>query len=222
MNIVITGSSGMIGKAVLSECLDSPDVRKIRMVNRKHIEIDNPKLQEVIAEDFFNLQDIKQDLGGSDACFFCAGTTSAGKTEQEYSKLTYELTKNFADAFYEENPNSVFCYVSGAGTDSTGKGKAMWARVKGKTENAILNTGFKSAYMFRPGYVQPMKGIKSKTKLYSFLYMLLSPLYWLILRHISSSSTSSVNVGKAMVNAVIKQPETRILNNREINELAAG
>ncbi len=210
----------MVGRGVLLECLDSPEVNKVLMVNRRHIDIDNPKLQELIIEDFLNLKDQKLDLKDYDACFFCAGSTSVGKTEEEYSKLTLDLTCNFGEAFIKESPDSVFCLVSGAGTDSTEKGRVMWARVKGKTENAISNMGFKSSYMFRPGYIQPLRGIKSKTKLYSAMYAIFTPLYWLILKHIPSSSTNTTAIGMAMINAVIKQPEFRILHSREINKLA--
>jgi len=210
----------MVGRGVLLECLDSPDVKKILMVNRRHIDIDNPKLHEHIVEDFFNLKDQKPDLKDYDACFFCAGSTSVGKTEEEYSRLTLDLTCNFGEAFIKESPDSVFCLVTGTGSDSTEKGKVMWARIKGKTENAISNMGFKSSYMFRPGYIQPLRGIKSKTKLYAAMYTVFSPLYWLILKHISNSATNTTAMGKAMINAVLKQPEIRILNNREINKLA--
>ncbi len=117
-------------------------------------------------------------------------------------------------------PDSIFCLVTGTGTDSTEKGRVMWARIKGKTENSISNMGFKSSYMFRPGYIQPLRGIKSKIKLYSAMYVIFSPLYWLILKHIPSSATSTTAIGKAMINTVLKQPEFRILHSREINTLA--
>jgi len=219
IKVIITGSSGMVGKGVLLECLDSPIISEVLIVNRTALNITNPKLTEVLISDFLELKSIKQDLIGYDACFFCLGTSSLGKSEEVYNNITYDLTMNFAQSFLAQNDNSVFCYVSGAGTDSTEQGRTMWARVKGKTENALLKMSFKHAYMFRPGYIQPLRGIKSGTNWYSLIYMIFSPVY-LILKYFPSSATNTTNIGKAMINAVAKEPELHILNNKEINELA--
>jgi|TARA_B110000977_G_scaffold191962_1_gene264825 uncharacterized protein YbjT (DUF2867 family) len=197
MKVVITGSSGMVGQGVLQECIESDAVKEILLVNRIPIKLSNPKIKEVLVENFFELDTAQTDLQGYDACYFCIGTSVLGKTEEVYSRITYELTVNFAAVFISHSPNSVFCYVTGQGTDSTEKGKGMWARVKGKTENTILNMGFKAAYMFRPNYIQPMKGVKSKTW-YSLIFTFFSPIY-LVLKHFLSLATNSENIGLAMI-----------------------
>lgn len=219
MKVIITGSSGMVGKGVLLECLESSKIAEVLAVNRKPLLLKNPKLKEVLIDNFFEFDAIKQEMKGYDACFFCIGTSAVGKKEEEYHKITYDLTINFAKAFLDQNINSIFCYVSGAGTDSTQQGRMMWARIKGKTENALLNLPFKSSYMFRPGYIQPLKGIKSTSNWYSVLYALFSPLY-LILKHFSDTATNTINMGKAMINVADGNYSTKILANKEINELA--
>jgi uncharacterized protein YbjT (DUF2867 family) len=219
MKVIITGSTGMVGKGVLLECLKNDLVEEILLVNRKPIGVKGSKLKEVIIKDFFELDAIKKDLKGYDACFFCLGTTSLRKKEAEYHKITVELTTLFATIFIQQNADSVFCFVSGAGTDSSEKGNIMWARIKGKAENSLLAMPFKSAYMFRPGYIQPLKGIKSKTNWYSLLYALFSPIYHL-LKHFPGAATNTVNIGKAMINAASGKCSLRILGNKEINKLA--
>ncbi len=216
---MITGSTGMVGKGVLLECLKHPAVEKVLVVNRETVNIQHDKLQEIIIPDFFNLGAVKEQFVGYDACFFCAGTTAVGKSEELYTKITYDLTIHFAKAFIEQNPGNTFCYVSGAGTDASEKGRVMWARVKGKTENALLNMGFKTAYMFRPGYIQPLKGIRSKTKVYDILYKIFWPIYG-ILKHFPSAATNTTNMGKAMINASIKGYDKNTLGNKEINQIA--
>lgn len=220
MKVVITGASGMVGQGVLQECIESNKVSKILLVNRIPLNIKNPKVKEVVISDFFKLESIKQDLVGFDTCFFCIGTSVLGKTEELYTKITHDLTVNFSKVFIHGNPESVFCYVTGQGADSTEKGKVMWARVKGKTENAILNMGFKAAYMFRPNYIQPMKGVKSKTW-YSLIYTFFSPIY-MLLKHFPSLATNSVNIGLAMINVAEGTHPVKILGNSEINEVAEG
>jgi len=217
LNIIITGSTGMVGKGVLLECLDHPSIERVLVVNRETVHVQHDKLQEVIVPDFFNMEDIKTQFKGYDICFFCAGTTAVGKSEELYYKITYELTIHFAKTFKEQNPDSMFCYVSGTGTDE--KSRIMWARVKGKTENTLLNMGFKAAYMFRPGYIQPLKSIRSKTKVYDLLYTVFSPIYG-ILKHFPGAATNTSNVGKAMINVVEKGYKNTILGNRDINILA--
>ena len=177
--VIITGTTGMVGKGVLLECMDHSDIEQILIVNRSTAGIHHEKVKEILIPDFFNLSGLEDLWKEYDACFFCLGITSLGQSEESYSKITYDLTSNFAQNFYDQNHNAVFCYVSGAGTDSSEKGRSMWARVKGRTENKLLNTGFKGAYMFRPGYIQPLKGIKSKTQWYAFLYLIFKPIYLL-------------------------------------------
>ena len=219
IRVVITGSSGMVGKGVLLECLDSAKVEAVLVVNRSSIHLEHPKLKEILVEDFFDLEGIKNDLSGYDTCFFCLGTSSAGKSEASYTKITYDLTMYFAQAFLEQNKESVFCYVSGTGTDSSEKGRMMWARVKGKTENALFKLSFRAAYMFRPGYIQPFRGIKSKTRLFNVIYFIFGPLYG-ILKHFPRAATNTINLGKAMINVADGGVGTNILGNREINQLS--
>lgn len=163
MRVIITGTTGMVGKGVLLECLEHPKINEVLIINRRSSGVNHPKLKEIIHKDFFDLSLIEHELKNCDACFFCLGTSAVGKSEKEYTRITYELTKHWSDTLYKLNPNMVFNYVSGTGTDSSEKGNAMWARVKGKTENYILSKGFKAAYMFRPGIILPEKDVKSST-----------------------------------------------------------
>ena len=219
MKVLILGSTGMIGKGVLLECLEADAVKSILVINRHTCDITHPKLKEIIHDDFFNLSDLKDQITGFDACFFCLGVSSVGLDETKYSKITYILTLNFARLMAVLNPDSVFCYVSGAGTDSSEKGRSMWARVKGKTENELFALPFKASYMFRPGYIQPMKGIKSRTKLYALFYLFLSPVYYL-LRPFHGMVTDTVSVGRAMINIARKGYDKRIITNQDIYILA--
>ena len=219
MKAIITGATGMVGKGVLLECLDDDRVTSILVVNRQTINIEHPKLKEVLVKDFMKLDSIAEQLSGYDTCYFCAGISSIGKSEEVFSKITYDITVNFASAFLAQNPNSSICYVTGTGTDSTEKGNTMWARVKGKTENALLNMGFRSAFMFRPGYIQPLRGIHSKTGWYDYLYLVFKPIY-LILKHFPSTATSTTNMGKAMINLTINKSSSQVLHSKEINQAA--
>ena len=168
--VVITGATGMVGKGVLLECLDHELIQNVLVIGRSPVSMEHPKLKEILIEDFFMLDGIKDGLKGFDACFFCLGTTSFQLPEQAYSRITYDLTTTFAKAFLNQNPESVFSYVSGAGTDGSKASRIMWVRVKGRTENTLVSMGFKKAYMFRPGYIQPLRGIKSKTRWIAVLY----------------------------------------------------
>ena len=214
---VITGTTGMVGRGVLLECLESQEVESVLVINRKPLGLTHPKLKEVIHKDFFNLSPVSEEMKGYDCCFFCLGVSSAGMNEKEYAHLTFDLTINFARTFVDLNPGSVFCYVSGAGTDSTEKGRLMWARVKGHTENEILALPFKAAYMFRPGFIEPMKGIKSGTKLYNSLYIILRPLFP-VFRAMPKFATNTVRVGKAMIHVALKGYDKKHLECIDINE----
>lgn len=218
--VIITGTTGMVGKGVLLECMDHPLIESILLVNRSSANIKHPKVKEVLIRDFFNLSSLEKDLLGYDACFFCLGITSLGETEESYSKITHDLTIHFAKTFLKLNDNSVFCYVSGAGTDSSEKGRTMWARVKGKTENDLLSMGFKGTFMFRPGYIQPLRGIKSKTGWYQALYNIFWPIY-LILKHFPGAATNTTHMGLAMINSLEGKCSKTILETRDINELSA-
>jgi hypothetical protein len=186
------------------------------IINRRPYNFRHEKLKEIIHRDFQDLSPIANELKGYNACFFCAGVTSVGKKENEYRSLTYDLTLHCAKTMLGQNPDMVFCYVSGSGTDSTEKGRSMWARVKGRTENALLGLGFKDAYMFRPGYMQPIKGLKNTYKVYKFL----APLYpfWKLI--MPSFVNTLHDVGKAMINVVIYGYEKKILECRDITKVA--
>lgn len=163
---IITGSTGMVGEGVLHICLNSPEVESVLVINRKPCGVEHPKLKEIVHKDFMHLSPILDQLSGYNACYFCAGVSSVGKTKEEYRHITYDLTLNFANTLVQLNPDMVFTYVSGVGTDSTEKRKSMWARVKGKTENDLMRLPFKDVYAYRPGYIQPIKGLKNAYKIY--------------------------------------------------------
>ena len=165
---IITGTTGMVGEGVLHECLNHPDVESVLVINRRSCNVQHPKLKEIIHTDFYNLTKIEDQLSGFNACFFCLGTTSVGKSEEVYTHITFDLTKAFADTLLKLNPDMTFCYVSGSGTDSTEKGKIMWARIKGRTENYLIKI-FDKAYMFRPALIGPTKGLKNTLTPYKIL-----------------------------------------------------
>jgi uncharacterized protein YbjT (DUF2867 family) len=217
VNIVIFGASGMVGQGVLRECLLDDDVDNVLSVSRGPVRQRNEKLREVIVQDFFNLSSIAAELRGLDACFFCLGVSSAGLSEEQYTRVTYDITLAAANSLLQESPGMTFIYVSGAGTDSSEKGPVMWARVKGRTENALLALGFRAAYMFRPGFIQPMHGIQSKTRIYRAIYTLTGPLFPLLRATFPRSITTTEQVGKAML-AVAKNGYPRtVLEARDIS-----
>jgi uncharacterized protein YbjT (DUF2867 family) len=209
----------MVGTGVLTECLEDPRVRSVLVVGRKPCGVSHPKVRELIRSDFFDYSDATADLTGHDACFFCLGVTAAGMTEAAYHRLTYELTVSAAGALVELNPGLTFCYVSGEGTDNTERGRFMWARVKGKTENHLLGMPF-DAYMFRPGFIQPLKGARSKTRLYQAVYNVVGPLYPLLKRLLPSHVTTTANVGRALIQVAANGYSKRVLENQDINALA--
>ncbi len=218
MKVIITGASGMVGKSVLLECLEHAKVKKILIINRNSINLEHPKLTEIILPDFNQVTTIKNNLKGYDACFYCMGVSAFGMNESNYTKITFNITKMFVDVLYELAPQMIFNYVSGTGTDSLEKTKIMWGRVKGKTENMIRNREFKDAYFFRPGFIIPDKGVKSKTPLYSFFYSLTKPFYPLFKK--SPSVIGSSTIGKAMINSLLFPQALKHLENKDINLLA--
>jgi hypothetical protein len=218
MKAIILGSSGMVGQGLLLECLEDTRITEVLLINRNAGNIKHGKVKEIIHSDFSDFSSIKERLKGYDACFFCLGVSSAGMSEEQYSKVTYDLTLSFAKTLAEVDPSAAFCYISGAGTDSTEKGSSMWARVKGKTENDLIKL-FQKAYMFRPGYIQPMKGIRSKTPAYNAFYVIFKPLYFL-LKPFKGFVTDSVSLAKAMINAAIKGYDKKIIESRDIDVLA--
>lgn len=166
---IITGSTGMVGEGVLHECLNNPDVEAVLIINRKPLGVVHPKLTEIIHADFYDLSAIETSLAGYNACFFCLGITSVGMNEEKYTKVTYTLTLHVAETLSKLNTGMTFCYISGAGTDSSEKGNSMWARVKGKTENGVMKLPFKQAYAFRPGFIKPIKGLNKTHSFYKYI-----------------------------------------------------
>lgn len=221
MKTIIFGASGMVGQGVLMECLDSPDVESVLVLGRSPCGLDHAKLREILHQDFFDYLPLKEDLTGYDACFFCLGVSAAGMSEEKYTHLTHDLTLAGAKFLAERNPQMTFCYVSGSGTDSSEKGRIMWARVKGATENRLLEIPFKAAYMFRPGYIQPLKGIRSKTPLYQGLYTVLSPLYPVLSALFPRHVTTTEKVGLAMIHVARDGYPKPVIESRDINDLAS-
>jgi hypothetical protein len=217
-DIIITGSTGMVGKGVLFECLESDYVDSVLVINRETVNIKHEKLKEIIHKDFTDLSSIRNEINGFDACFFCLGVSSVGMNEDKYTEITYDITRHFADILYEQSPNMVFNYVSGTGTDSTEKGRVMWARVKGKTENMVLNKGFSDAYAFRPGMILPIKGVKSKTGWVNILYTIFKPLNPLLsnMKYV----TTTAKVGTAMINVLLQPQDLKYLENSDINRIS--
>jgi uncharacterized protein YbjT (DUF2867 family) len=199
MKVLIFGATGMVGQGVLRECLLDPGVARVVTVGRAETGQKHPKLRELAARDLFDLSPLSSQLAGFDACFFTLGTTAAGKSEAEYSRITFDLTMSIARELLPLNPAMTFVYVSGSGTDASERGRVMWARVKGRTENALLALGFNGAYMFRPGLIVPMHGITSRTRLYRVLYAIMSPLVPLIRAVFPDSVTTTERVGRAML-----------------------
>jgi hypothetical protein len=216
--VIITGSTGMVGKGVLLECLESSLIEKVLVINRSTLNMNHPKLKEILLADLTKVADIKNQLQGYDACFFCMGVSSIGLDENAYFNLTYQPVKAFADVLYVLNPGLVFNYVSGTGTDSTEKGRIMWARVKGKTENEILHKGFKDAYAIRPGMIIPEKGIQSKTGWYNAIYVIMRPFFSMMKK--SKNITTTTKIGLAMINTLRFPLANKFLENRDINQLA--
>ena len=216
LRVIITGSTGMVGKGVLLECIESPEVESILLVNRNPIDVKHPKVKEVIVKDFGNLESIWEYLKGYNACFYCLGVTSVGTSEEEYTRIMHDYTIVFAKEVLALNHDITFCFVSGAGTDSSEKGNSMWARVKGKTENDLLRLGFKKAFMFRPDLIRPMKGIRSRTMWYNVFYTAFKPFSFL-LKRFPKYVTDTVTMGKAMINVSIHGYQKNILESEDIN-----
>jgi len=211
----------MVGSGVLLECLEHPDVESILVVGRSSCQIEHEKLAEVVHQDFFDYSGIENALGGYDACFFCLGVSSFRMSEEQYNRLTYELTVRAAETLARLNPDMTFCYVSGAGTDSTESGRSMWARVKGKTENQLLRAPFKAVYLFRPGYIQPLKGVRSKTRVYQALYTALGPLFPVWKKLFPKYVTNTEKLGLAMIHVASHGYSRPVLENRDINSIGA-
>jgi uncharacterized protein YbjT (DUF2867 family) len=221
LRVIVYGATGMIGSGVLLACIDDPAVRQVLVLGRTPCGVSHPKIQERLVEDFFDYGAIESELSGYDACFFCLGVSAGGMSEEAYTKITYELTVRAAETLLKHNPAMTFCYVSGQGTDSSEKGRMMWARVKGRTENALLRMPFRRAIMFRPGMIQPAKGVRSKTALYRVMYTAMTPLFPLLKAVAPGMVTTSERLGRAMLRAARGGTELQVLESRDINALAA-
>lgn len=218
MKIIITGATGMVGEGVLMECLENSRVDKVLSVSRRPCGRDHPKLEEYIIPEFLELKTDDPHLAGYDGCFFCAGVSSIGMTEADYARMTYDITIHFAGVVLQQNPGVTFVYVSGTGTDSTEKGRMMWARVKGKTENALSRMPFKKIYNFRPGFMQATKGQKNTLSLYKYLGWTFPFFKAFFPRRVSTLK----QVGSAMINAVSEGYPKQVLEVPDINLLAGN
>jgi hypothetical protein len=217
ISVIITGATGMVGEGVLHECLLSPDVEKLLVVSRRTCGVQDPKLKEIVHKDFFDLSSIESQLGGYDACFFCLGVSSVGMKKAEYEKMTYDLSMGFAKTLARINKEMVFCYISGAGTDSTEKRRLHWARVKGKTENDLQKLGFRQTYLFRPGILKPTKGLKNTLGFYKWAGWLMP-----VIEVLAPSSVSSLTqLGRAMIHTATRGYEKNILEVKDIKRLNA-
>lgn len=221
MKVLLFGATGMVGQGVLRECLLDPDVERVLSIGRTKLGTEHAKLEERIVEDVADVSPIASDLRGFDACFFCLGVSSAGMREADYRRITKDLTLSVARTLVETSPQMTFVYVSGAGTNGSEQGGSMWSRVKGETENALMQMPFDAAYMFRPAFIQPLHGIKSKTKLYRAAYAMTSPFYGMWKAIAPKWVSTTENVGKAMLRVAKKKTkEKRVVENDEINRIA--
>ncbi len=220
MNVLLFGATGMVGQGVLRECLLDPDVQLVETVGRTATGTQHPKVAEIVHADLWHYEAIETSLSGFDACFFCLGVSVSGMTEADYERVTFGITIAAAETLCRLNPQMTFVYVSGAGTDSSEQGRTMWARIKGKTENALLRLPFASAYMFRPGLIEPRDGIRSKTKLYRIFYMLAKPLLPLLRLAFPGHVLTTREIGRAMLMVARSGYPKRVLESKDIHAAA--
>ncbi|QAY66501.1 NAD-dependent epimerase/dehydratase family protein [Paenibacillus protaetiae] len=216
IKVIVTGATGMVGEGVLYECLLSPAVESVLAIARRPIGVSHPKLTELVHSDLTDVSAVEQQLEGYDACYFCLGTTSVGMNEEQYTKVTYGITLHIAETVSRLNPGMVFCYVTAEGTDNTEKGRSMWARVKGKTENDLLKLPFKRAYMFRPGYIHPTPGLRNAHKFYKAITWLYPALRRLMPKHVITLR----ELGQAMIQATLKGSGQTVVDSRGMAALA--
>ncbi len=217
MNVILFGASGMVGQGALRECLLDQGIGKVLSIGRSSTGQQHPKLREIVRKDLADLSPIEDQLAGYDVCLFCLGVSSVGMSEAAYRPITYDLAVKTAATLLKLNPEITFVFVSGAGTNANSK--TMWARVKGETENALLAMPFKAAYMFRPGFIQPLHGIQSKTPLYRIPYVILGPFNGVLRRLFPKFATSTEVLGLAMIKAARSGAPKRILESQDINAL---
>ena len=220
MKVLIFGATGMIGQGVLRECLLDPRVEQVKTIGRSATGVQNAKLREVVQRDLEDYAAMEAELSGFDACFFCLGISSAGMKEADYERITYGITVKAAVTLARLNPQMTFVYVSGAGADSSERGRIMWARIKGKTENALLRLPFKAAYIFRPGAIVPMHGIQSRTRSYRVLYAVFKPLILFLRWSFPSMVLTTEEIGRAMLYLARNGGPKPILESRDIHAIA--
>lgn len=219
LQVIITGATGMVGEGVLYKCLEHTAVEKVLVIGRKSCGYSHPKLTEIIHSDFFDFSTIADQLKGYNACYFCLGTTAAGKSEAEYTKSTYTLTLNFASLLANLNPKMTFCYVSGVGTDSSEKGRVMWGRVKGKTENDLMMLPFKAVYNFRPGVITPFLALKPSQTYYK-AYKYFGWLFSIIKAIAPDKMVELKELAMAMINVSLKGYSHQIIEVSDMKALA--
>ena len=222
MRVLVFGATGMVGQSALRAVLLASDVEAVLTVGRTATGMGHEKLRELVALDLFDVDAYASELAGYDACFFCLGVTSAGMTEAAYTRLTYTLTTTVAERLAALNPGMTFVYVSGTGTDSSERGRSMWARVKGRTENALLRMPFRAAYMFRPGFIVPMDGIESKTRSYRIFYDVLAPILPRLRRMFPRSILTTRELGEAMLTVVRTGAPKKVLEPADVRALLAA
>ena len=216
INAIILGATGMVGEGVLHVSLQNPNIKSVLVIGRKPCGVKHPKLQELIHSNFFDFSSAEQHLSRYNACFFCLGTTSLGKSEEEYTRTTYDITMSVAKTLVKLNKEMTFCYISGEGTDSTEKGRSMWARVKGKTENDLMKLPFKTVYNFRPGFIKPIKGLKNTLSFAKPLLYIYPILKALLPKH----GCTLEELGNAMINVTLNGYSKTVLENSHITFLA--
>jgi uncharacterized protein YbjT (DUF2867 family) len=220
MNVLLFGATGMVGQGVLRECLLDADVQMVQTIGRTTTGVQNPRLREVARQDLFHYDDVAASLSGFDACFFCLGVSSSGMKEEDYERLTYGITVAAAEVLSRLNPQMTFIYVSGAGADSSEHGRIMWARIKGKTENALMRMQFTAAYTFRPGFIEPLYGARSKTTAYRVFYMLTKPLLPLLRLAFPNYVLTTQQIGRAMLTVAKHGYPKQVLESKDIRSAA--
>jgi len=221
MRVLIFGATGMVGQGVLRECLLDPEVEAVLTIGRTPTGQKQEKLREIALANLLDFSSIERELSGCDACFFCLGVTSAGTPEAEYARITYDIPVAAAQTLVRMNPGMTFVYVSGAGADSTGQGRTMWARVKGKAENALLAMPFRSVYIFRPAFIQPLHGIRSRTKVYNALYAIFRPFVPILRRVAPDRFTTTEQLGRAMLAVAKRGASKHVLESSDISGVVA-
>ena len=222
MKVLIYGATGMVGQGVLRECLAAADVEQVKTVGRSGVGLRHAKLSELVLSDLREYAAAEPELGGFDACYFCLGVSSFGMSEADYARVTYDLTLAAARVLARLNPGMTFVYVSGASTDSSERGRSMWARVKGRTENALLGLPFKAVYLFRPGFIEPLHGIRSRTRSYRIIYSLLRPLLPLLRALMPGQILTTAEIGQAMLTVTRRRAPKAVLEIADLKALCHG